>query len=42
MEWSYFEQEFGKQTTSEGGRPALPTRLMVGLHYRWSAERLKR
>ncbi len=33
MDWSYFETHFGKQATSEGGRPALPTRLMVGLHY---------
>lgn len=33
IDWDNFELEFGKQTTSEGGRPALPTRLMVGLHY---------
>lgn len=33
IDWDYFETEFGKQATSEGGRPTLPTRLMVGLHY---------
>jgi IS5 family transposase len=33
IDWDAFEQEFGKQTSSEGGRPALPRRLMVGLHY---------
>lgn len=33
IDWSYFEIEFGKQMTSEGGRPSLPVRLMVGLHY---------
>lgn len=33
IDWSEFEREFGKQTSSEGGRPLLPTRLMVGLHY---------
>ena len=33
IEWSNFEAEFGKQMSSEGGRPALATRLMVGLHY---------
>lgn len=31
--WSEIEAEFGSQVSSEGGRPALPTRLMVGLHY---------
>lgn len=33
IDWDYFETEFGKQMTSDGGRPPLPTRLMVGLHY---------
>lgn len=33
MDWNAFEREFGKQMSSDGGRPALPTRLMVGLHY---------
>jgi transposase, IS5 family len=32
LEWDYFEAEFG-QLTAEAGRPALPTRLLVGLHY---------
>jgi IS5 family transposase len=31
--WREIEAEFGVQMSSEGGRPALPTRLMVGLHY---------
>lgn len=31
--WSAIEAEFGVQVSSEGGRPALSTRLMVGLHY---------
>lgn len=33
IDWSYFETEFGKQMTSEGGHPSLPVRLIVGLHY---------
>lgn len=33
LDWDYFEQEFRTTTTSEGGRPSLPVRLMVGLHY---------
>jgi transposase, IS5 family len=33
IDWSEFENEFGKQMGSEGGRPPLPTRLLVGLHY---------
>jgi IS5 family transposase len=33
MDWDELEREFGKQMSSEGGRPALPTRLLVGLHY---------
>lgn len=31
--WSEIETEFGVQVSSEGGRAALSTRLMVGLHY---------
>lgn len=33
IDWSYFEQEFGQELSPAGGRPPLPTRLMVGLHY---------
>lgn len=33
IDWEAFEHEFGRQMSSEGGRPALPIRLMVGLHY---------
>lgn len=33
LEWQAFETEFGRQISNEGGRPSLPTRLMVGLHY---------
>ena len=32
MAWSYFDTEFGLQF-NDRGRPALPTRLMVGLTY---------
>lgn len=32
LDWDYFEREFDSAAT-EAGRPALPTRLMVGLHY---------
>ena len=33
IDWQAFETSFGRVTTSAGGRPALPTRLMVGMHY---------
>jgi transposase, IS5 family len=33
MNWGYFEEEFGAEVRAEGGRPSLPVRLMVGLHY---------
>lgn len=33
IDWSELEAELGQQVSREGGRPALPTRLMVGLHY---------
>ncbi len=31
IDWGRFEAEFGALYT-DGGRPGLPTRLMVGLH----------
>ena len=31
--WAQFEQQFGKFYAEERGRPALATRLLVGLHY---------
>ena len=33
IDWSFFEQEFGPLFVANVGRPALPTRLIVGLHY---------
>ena len=33
INWSMFEDEFGKLFTENNGRQALPTRLLVGLHY---------
>lgn len=33
IDWHYFEQEFQSQMAGEMGRPPLPTRLLVGLHY---------
>jgi len=33
IDWSEFEEAFGKLYDQEQGRPAKPTRLMVGLHY---------
>ena len=33
IEWPLFEEKFGRAVKASGGRPALPTRLMVGLHY---------
>ncbi|MEO1522748.1 MAG: IS5/IS1182 family transposase, partial [Cyanobacteria bacterium J06633_2] len=32
IDWSSFEDALGRTTSSAGGRHALPTRLMVGLH----------
>ena len=32
INWTVFENKFGK-LYADRGRPALPTRLMVGLHY---------
>ncbi len=33
IDWSRFEEEFGALYAEDVGRPGLPTRLMVGLHY---------
>lgn len=33
INWSVFDQEFGKTYHDKTGRPGCPTRLMVGLHY---------
>ena len=33
IDWSSFEDAFSKLWPSEVGRPPLPTRLLVGLHY---------
>ncbi len=33
MDWSVFEQEFGPLYVENMGRPGLPIRLVVGLHY---------
>ena len=33
LDWNWFEQEFGRQASAKGGRPSLPSRLLVGLHY---------
>lgn len=33
IDWPTFEEKFGRVAKPSGGRPTLPTRLMVGLHY---------
>jgi len=33
MNWASLEETFGKLYVPNWGRPGLPTRLMVGLHY---------
>ena len=33
IDWGSFEEKFGKLYVEGQGRPGLPTRLMVGLHY---------
>ncbi len=33
MHWESFEHEFGQLYVEDKGRPGLPIRLMVGLHY---------
>lgn len=33
IEWSFFDRELGDVYSENAGRPPLPTRLMVGIHY---------
>jgi IS5 family transposase len=33
IDWRVFESEYGRLYKADRGRPGLPTRLMVGLHY---------
>ena len=33
IDWEFFAQEFGALYVSQKGRPGLPMRLLVGLHY---------
>ena len=33
VDWEFFAQEFGALYVSQKGRPGLPMRLLVGLHY---------
>lgn len=33
MDWTVFEREFGLLYVEKVGRPGLPVRLLVGLHY---------
>jgi IS5 family transposase len=33
IDWEFFESEFGALYAEEVGRPGVPTRLLVGLHY---------
>ena len=33
IDWNFFEREFGEFYAEGKGRPALPIRLMVGIHY---------
>lgn len=33
INWRYFDQEFGDLYSEQIGRPGVPTRLLVGLHY---------
>ncbi len=40
IDWGLFEREWGALFASERGRPALPTRLIAGLHYLKYAEGL--
>lgn len=40
MDWNFFEKEFGEFYSEGMGRPALPIRLLVGLHYLKSAYNL--
>ena len=33
INWQFFDKEFGQLFVENVGRPGLPTRLIVGLHY---------
>lgn len=33
IDWAYFDERFDGNLRENNGRPALPTRLMVGLQY---------
>ncbi len=33
INWTFFEKEFGPLYVEKMGRPGLPIRLLVGLHY---------
>jgi transposase, IS5 family len=33
VDWQFFEREFGTLYVTDVGRPGVPTRLLVGLHY---------
>jgi len=33
IDWQFFDSEFGQLFVENVGRPGLPTRLIVGLHY---------
>src|SRR6266481_8748252 len=33
IDWEFFEREFGALYVERKGRPGLPMRLLVGLHY---------
>ncbi len=33
IDWDFFEKEFGEYYCEDNGRPGLPIRLMVGIHY---------
>jgi transposase, IS5 family len=33
VDWTFFEREFGTLYVADVGRPGVPTRLLVGLHY---------
>lgn len=33
LDWEFFEREFGALYVEQRGRPGLPMRLLVGLHY---------
>jgi len=37
IDWDFFDKEFGEFYCEDNGRPALPIRLMVGIHYLKSA-----